>query len=137
MKITLTILLLLSSGCSLLGGSRFTPPEVKPIEVVTIQKPAPLYHPPLPNRVTPVPVQWKILTPDTMEEYIADLKAGEAPPQAWYSLTSKGYENLSTNMAEIKRYIRQVLSVIDYYRRSDPARNETQSRDESAVAADQ
>jgi hypothetical protein len=126
MKTLTTTLLILLSGCSFMGGSRFTPPEVKPVEVVTIQKPAPLYHPPLPNRITPVPVQWKILTPDTMEEYIADLKEGEAPPQAWYSLTGKGYENLSTNMAEIKRYIRQVLSIIDYYRESDPAKDDQQ-----------
>ena len=122
MKILTTLLLILVSGCSFMGGSRFTPPEVKPVEVVTIQKPAPLYHPPLPNRISPVPVEWKILTPDTMEEYIADLKEGEAPPQAWYSLTVKGYENLSTNMAEIKRYIRQVLSIIEYYHESDPSK---------------
>ena len=121
MRILTIILLTLASGCSFLGGSRFTPPEVRPVEVVTIEKPAPMYHPPLPNRIVPVPVEWKILTPDTMEEYIADLKEGEAPPQAWYSLTSKGYENLSTNMAEIKRYLRQVLAVINYYRKNDPA----------------
>ena len=102
-----------------MGGSRFTPPEVKPVEVVTIQKPAPIYHPPLPNKINALPVEWKILTPDTMEEYIADLKEGEAPPQAWYSLTGKGYENLSGNMADIKRYLRQVLSIIEYYRKLD------------------
>ena len=54
-----------------------------------------------------------------MEEYLIDLKAGEAPVTAWYSLTTKGYENLSTNMAEIKRYLRQVLSIVEYYRRLD------------------
>jgi len=64
-------------------------------------------------------VEWKILTPDTMEEYIKDLKAGEAPMNAWYSLTTKGYENLSNNMAQIQRYIQQVLSIIEYYHESD------------------
>ena len=48
-----------------------------------------------------------------------DLEEGNAPTNAWYSLTTKGYETLSYNMAEIKRYIRQVLSIIDYYRESD------------------
>ena len=119
MKKLLPILLILLSGCSFMGGSRFTPPEVKPVEVVTIQKPAPMYHPPLPGKIVGVPVEWKILTPDTMEEYLTDLKAGEAPVTAWYSLTTKGYENLSTNMAEIKRYLRQVLSIVEYYRRLD------------------
>ncbi len=54
-----------------------------------------------------------------MEEYLNDLKEGEAPAQAWYSLTGKGYENLSGNMADIKRYLRQVLSIIEYYRELD------------------
>ena len=118
MKTTILLLILLS-GCSFMGGSRFTPPEVKPVEVVTIEKPAPMYHPPLPMAVSGVPVEWKILTPDTMEEYIKDLKAGEAPVHAWYSLTTKGYENLSNNMAQIQRYIQQVLSIIEYYHESD------------------
>ena len=118
MKTTILLLILLS-GCSFMGGSRFTPPEVRPVEVVTIEKPAPMYHPPLPMAVSGVPVEWKILTPDTMEEYIKDLKAGEAPMNAWYSLTAKGYENLSNNMAQIQRYIQQVLSIIEYYHESD------------------
>ncbi len=119
MKKLLPILLILLSGCSFLGGSRFTPPEVRPVEVVTIEKPAPMYHPPLPGKIVGVPVEWKILTPDTMEEYLIDLKAGEAPMNAWYSLTTKGYENLSNNMAQIQRYIQQVLSIIEYYHESD------------------
>ena len=125
MKKLLAILLILaSSGCSFLGPSRFIPPEVKPVEVVTIEKPAPMYHPPLPMAVKSVPVEWKILTPDTMEEYLDDLKAGEAPVNAWYSLTTKGYENLSNNVAQVQRYIQQVLSIIEYYRETDKARQE-------------
>ena len=118
MKTTILLLILLS-GCSFMGSSRFTPPEVRPVEVVTIEKPAPMYHPPLPMAVSGVPVEWKILTPDTMEEYLIDLKAGEAPMNACYSLTTKGYENLSNNMAQIQRYIQQVLSIIEYYHESD------------------
>ena len=54
-----------------------------------------------------------------MEEYIDDLKKGEAPANVWYSLTTKGYENLSANMAEIKRYLRQVISIVKYYKELD------------------
>tara|TARA_R100001377_G_C3186657_1_gene108817 strand:- start:849 stop:1199 length:351 start_codon:yes stop_codon:yes gene_type:complete len=105
----------LLSGCSLLD-SRFTPPEVRPVEIITVEKAAPVYHPPLPNQITAMPVEWKVLTPDTMEEYLNDLEKGEAPSQAFYGLTNKGYENLSNNIAEIKRYIRQLLSINEYYR---------------------
>lgn len=118
MKVLALVLLVICSGCT----TAFRPPEVRPVEVVTIEKPAPMYHPPLPPRIKSMPVEWKILTPDTMEEYLNDLKAGEAPVNAWYSLTTKGYENISNNMAQIHRYIKQVLSIVEYYRDVDEER---------------
>lgn len=118
MKILIFLALLLVSGCSVLGSKRDIP-EVKPIEVVTIEKKAPVYHPPLPNQIDPVPVEWTVLTPSLMQEYLNDLEQGNAPTNAWYSLTAKGYENLSTNMAEVKRYLRQTISILKYYRELD------------------
>ena len=118
MKILIFLILLLVSGCSILGSSRDIP-EVKPVEVVTVVQKAPTYHPPLPNQIDPVPVEWTVLNPDLMQTYLDDLKEGNAPTNVWYGLTTKGYENLSTNMAEVKRYLRQVLSILKYYRDLD------------------
>ena len=123
-KILLFLTLLLVSGCSILGSSRDIP-EVKPVEVVTVVKKAPTYHPPLPNQIDPVPVEWTVLNPELMQEYLDDLNEGNAPTNAWYALTTKGYENLSTNMAEVKRYLRQVLSILKYYRELDDQETET------------
>jgi len=126
MKILIFLALLLVSGCSMLGSKRDIP-EVKPVEVVTIVKKAPTYHPPLPNRIDPVPVEWTVLNPELMQEYLDDLNEGNAPTNAWYALTTKGYENLSTNMAEVKRYLRQALSILKYYRdmdKEEPEANE-------------
>ena len=117
-KILTFLVLLLVSGCSILGSKRDIP-EVAPVEVVTVVKNAPIYHPPLPNQIDPVPVEWTVLTPELMQEYLDDLNEGNAPTNAWYSLTTKGYENLSTNMAEVKRYLRQALSILKYYRELD------------------
>ena len=117
-KILTILVLLLVSGCSILGSKRDIP-EVAPVEVVTVVKKAPIYHPPLPNQIDPVPVEWTVLTPELMQEYLDDLNEGNAPTNAWYSLTTKGYENLSTNMAEVKRYLRQALSILKYYRELD------------------
>ena len=124
MKTVLFLALLLVSGCSILGSSRDIP-EVKPVEVVTVVKKAPTYHPPLPNQIDPVPVEWTVLNPELMQEYLDDLNEGNAPTNAWYALTTKGYENLSTNMAEVKRYLRQVLSILKYYRELDDQETET------------
>ena len=117
-KILIFLALLLVSGCSILGSKRDIT-EVAPVEVVTVVKKAPIYHPPLPNQIDPVPVEWTVLTPELMQEYLDDLNEGNAPTNAWYSLTTKGYENLSTNMAEVKRYLRQALSILKYYRELD------------------
>ena len=124
MKILLLLALILVSGCSILVSSRDIP-EVKPVEVVTVVKKAPTYHPPLPNQIDPVPVEWTVLNPELMQEYLDDLNEGNAPTNVWYGLTTKGYENLSTNMAEVKRYLRQVLSILKYYRELDDQETET------------
>ena len=126
MKILIFLILLLVSGCSILGPSRDIP-EVTPVEVVTVVRKAPTYHPPLPNQIDAVPVEWTVLNPELMQNYLDDLNEGNAPTNAWYALTTKGYENLSTNMAEIKRYLRQVLSILRYYReleKEEPESNE-------------
>lgn len=118
MPIYLTLLILISlTSCALVRPEPV--PQVNPVEIVTIEKPAPIYHPPLPNQISPLVVEWRVLTPATMQQYLDDLKIGNAPVNAYYGLTPKGYENLSTNIAEIKRYIRQSISIIDYYRELD------------------
>ena len=110
--------ILLLSGCGLLGREPYVP-ETKKVEVVPVTQPAAVYHPPLPNAISTLPVEWKVLTPETMQEYLDDLNEGNAPTNAYYGLSTKGYENLSANMAEVKRYIRQVLSIVQYYKNLD------------------
>lgn len=78
-----------------------------------------MYHPPLPIELQLQSVDWQVITPEQMEEYLRDLESGSAPPTAYYALTSQEYENLSINMAEIKRYIREVLGLVEYYRQYD------------------
>lgn len=101
------------TACSML------PTQTKPVEVITIAEPSPMYHPPLPIELSMADIDWEILTPRIMEEYLSDLHSGSAPETAYYSLTSKDYENLSMNMAEIKRYIKETLHIIEFYRDYD------------------
>lgn len=116
--------LFLIANCSMM-------PSAKPIEVKTIAEPVPLYHPPLPLEVGLVDIDWEILTPDLMIEYLQDYENGSAPAIAYYSLTSKEYENLSMNMAEIKRYLRDTLSIVKYYREYDKEDNEEEKVSEN------
>jgi len=129
LRISLVLLLATCSGCALLGSDPYVP-EVKQVEVVTITKPAAVYHPPLPNKVNTKPVEWTVLTPTIMSEYLTDLEKGEAPTNVYYGISPTGYENLSINMAELKRYIRQVLSIVDYYKKLDKQEDDNGSQKE-------
>ena len=103
----------LTTGCSMI------PTQTKPVEVVTIAERPPMYHPPLPLEVQLSDVDWEVLTPELMEEYIKLVEEGNAPRKAYYALTTKEYENLSMNMAEITRYIKDTLGIIEFYREYD------------------
>ena len=129
LRILLILLLATCNGCALLGNDPYVP-EVKPVEVVTITKPAAVYHPPLPNKVNTKPVEWTVLTPAIMSENLTDLEKGEAPTNVYYGISPTGYENLSVNMAELKRYIRQVLSIVDYYQKLDKQEDANASKKE-------
>ena len=112
-NLLLISLSLLMASCSLMQSS------VKPVQVKTIAERPPMYHPPLPMEVQMDPVEWEIMTPERMEEYLSNLEKGEAPRRAYYTLSSKEYEHLSMDIADITRYIKEVLGIIKFYRDYD------------------
>jgi hypothetical protein len=125
MKFLILSSLIVLSGCSTLGNMFSRPaavPVVAPVEIITITKPAPMYHPPLPEGLSPADIEWIVLNPSVMREYVENYDTGDAPAVAYYSLTSQAYENLSNNLADIRRYIRQTLNIVKYYRDNDPTR---------------
>tara|TARA_R100000995_G_scaffold53702_1_gene26210 strand:- start:407 stop:772 length:366 start_codon:yes stop_codon:yes gene_type:complete len=105
-------LAVITASCSML-------PQVKPVQVKTIAERPPIYHPPLPYSMSLTNVDWEVMTPTTMQEYLDNLESGNAPPRAFYSLSAREYENLSMDMAEITRYTKDILSIIKYYRELD------------------
>ena len=127
MKLLILSSAIVLSGCSTLGGlfgGSPAVPVVAPVEIVTITEPAPMFHPTLPEGVNPAEIEWIVLNPSVMREYIENYDAGEAPAVAYYSLTNQAYENLANNLADIRRYIRQSLNIIKYYRDNDPTRDQ-------------
>ena len=106
------------ASCSLMQSS------VKPVTVKSIAERPPMYHPPLPYPMSLSEVDWEVMTPELMQEYLLNLENGDAPRRAFYSLSSKEYENLSMDMAEITRYTKDILSIIKYYREYDPVEQE-------------
>ena len=119
--IFISFTLLTLSACSMFqfGGAK-----TKPVEVVNIEERPPMFHPPLPMEMQMVNFDWEILTPDIKREYLQLIEEGKAPKQAYYALTTKDYENISNNMAEIKRYTRDILAIVEYYRSLDDEEEE-------------
>tara|TARA_R100000541_G_C1834918_1_gene74837 strand:- start:61 stop:426 length:366 start_codon:yes stop_codon:yes gene_type:complete len=109
-QILLISLLLTTAGCSLI------PSQTKAVEVVSIAAMPKIYHPPLPLELQLVDIDWTIFTPDLMEEYLDNVKKGDAPAMAFYSLSTQDYQNLSMNTADQKRYLKEILSIVEYYR---------------------
>ncbi len=102
--------------------------SVKPVQVKTISERAPIYHPPLPYPMSLTEVDWQVMTPVTMQEYLENLESGNATERAFYTLSSQEYQNLSMTMSEVTRYTRDILSIIKYYRELDKAEEDVQKR---------
>lgn len=72
-------------------------------------------------------VEWKVLTKNELITLLADLEKNPDPNFALFALTPKGFENLSSNLIEINRFMQEQNEVIQYYR--------VYIRDTSAVPA--
>ena len=123
-KYVVPVLFLSLTGCSLLTS------QTKPVEVRTIAEPALMYHPPMPMELQLRDIEWTILTPQIMDSLVKDIEDGSAIPTAYYALTPQGYENLSENTAENKRYIRDIIAVVKYYRSLDDKEEPKETRQE-------
>ena len=84
----------------------------------------------LPLEVQLVDVDWAVITPEMMAVYLKELDEGSAPATAWYALTSKEYENLSMNMAELKRYLKDAIHIIEFYREYETNEDEDSVQDD-------
>lgn len=111
-KITIAILILLLSGCSLFNKKE----EVKPVVVERRTEAIKIFHPPLPDAAELGDIKWKVLTPERMREYLDDLEKGEAPPMVFYAITPEGYKQLANNIADLKRVMKGYVGIILYYR---------------------
>ena len=94
-----------------------------PVDVRTIAERPPMYHPPLPVELQMLAVKFEVLTPEIMGEYLRLVESGDEQERAYYSLTTQQYENLSNNMAELKRYLNNILLIVQYYREYDEVKN--------------
>lgn len=70
-------------------------------------------HPTPPPQLSMRKVDWTVFNRAKIEKLLADYPGQEI---VLFALSAKGYENLSLNVAEIIRYVKEQKNIIIYYR---------------------
>ena len=121
---TLLVLILLISSCSM-GGRRATP---NPVEIITEPIQIEIYHPPLPKAIQLERPDWFVVSENNIDDFLARLskiQGVEAVP-TFFALSPQGYEKMSGNLQEMRRYILEQKEIIVYYKTVTTPENPTE-----------
>jgi hypothetical protein len=106
--------LLLLPIAALLAGCNSTPKVLT--NPVLQDRPKFAVSDPMPANQSPL--NWVVLTKDNASEKIAELEKKQGVVSV-FALTPQGYQNLSINVAELRRYIQQqnatIAAIKEYY----------------------
>lgn len=125
-----------AAGCSLT-------PEPQYIDM-PVYVPATVEHPEMPPEISLLEVEFAVISNPELLNVIGEVadKSGMSieqenmlieavvthmfrdNPNAWFALDQQAYENLSENMQEIIRYMRQQRNIIEYYRETYPTKKQ-------------
>ncbi|CAB4122509.1 hypothetical protein UFOVP29_30 [uncultured Caudovirales phage] len=98
---------LLCLGLAACGGTQS-------LEVDTVAVKLQIIQPEPPAPIKPIPVQFKVVSRSNQAAQVNLLLTDS---EAFIALTTKDYENLSLNMADITRYLKQQQAIIEYYKK--------------------
>ena len=90
---------------------------VRPIEVTAKPITIDITKTADPEAVKVFSVKWHVVNQENLSNFITEMKKTQGTDNpVFIAITTKDYENLSLNLADLKRYIEQQQSVIVYYR---------------------
>ena len=112
MMLPIKSLMILSSLLALSACA--TPDPITITETKFIEKDIPV--PPRPEAVNLADVDFSVITAENLDEFLEANTESEGS-LVFVAITVRGYENLSLNTAELKRYIEQQQAIIVYYER--------------------
>ncbi len=75
-----------------------------------------------PQPVQQLPIDWFVITQENLEQKIAEIRAKNTSFVV-IAVTPQGYQNMSMNEAELRRYIRQQEVLIASYRKYYESQN--------------
>ena len=107
-KLIIALLVLTMAGCS-----TFRKPEEVVVTNTVIKAPnIPLQ--PQPRPINMVDIKWYTVTTDNIDEFEKNFE-NDNGDLVFFAISVPHYQNLSLNLAEIRRYIEQQQSIIIYY----------------------
>ena len=98
-----------------MGGRRAAP---NPVEIITEPIQIEIYHPPLPKSIQLERPDWFVVSENNIHDFLAKLskiQGVEAVP-TFFALSPQGYEKMSGNLQEMRRYILEQKEIIVYYK---------------------
>ena len=107
-KLIIALLVLTMTGCSV-----FRKPEEVVVTNTVIKAPdIPLQSQPRP--INMIDIKWYTVTTDNIDEFEKNFE-NDNGDLVFFAISVPHYQNLSLNLAEIRRYIEQQQSIIIYY----------------------
>ena len=107
-NIIIALLVLTMTGCSV-----FRKPEEVVVTNTVIKAPdIPLQ--PSPRPINMIDIKWYTVTTDNIDEFEKNFE-NDNGDLVFFAISVPHYQNLSLNLAEIRRYIEQQQSIIIYY----------------------
>ena len=77
-------------------------------------------------------VQWYVVTEENLEDFLEKFRQDNGTV-VMLSMTVRGYENMSINMQELRRYINQQKQIILYYEKAVTESKITPDKKESTT----
>jgi adenylyl- and sulfurtransferase ThiI len=108
-----------------MGGRRATP---NPVEIITEPIQIEIYHPPLPKAIQLERPDWFVVSEKNIDEFLEKLSKiqGVEKIPTFFALSPQGYEKMSGNLQEMRRYILEQKEIIVYYKKVTTPEEPTQ-----------
>lgn len=103
---------LLLSSALVLQGCASAPKERIVTQIQTVEREIPIQ--PRPKKLNLYDVEWYVVTPENYEDF-RERFVKENGDFVFFAVSVPDYENMSLNLADIKRYLEQQKAVIIYY----------------------
>lgn len=88
-----------------------------------------IYQPPLPQEIDLLNVNFFVITEENLQEKIQEIEKILDGQFVVFALTPDGYEKMSENFQEVRRYVLQQKELILYYRQATTESEGTTAKD--------